>query len=743
MTKTAQLFKQSLVASAAFAACCSWAPARAQAVPAAAAASAPSPASLETVTVTAQKRTENARDVSSSVSVVGSEQLENRHVSSLVDLAGSLPGVQIESGGSPGRTAISIRGISSLDVGAVVGTYIDDSPLGSSSRYASASRYQLDLMPYDIDRIEVLRGPQGTLYGASTMGGLLKYVLREPELNGLSGAVGGGVSTISGASRLGFDSHAMINVPVKAGELAFSASVSQNKTPGYVDNAVTGQNDINGVTQEGGRFAVKWKPSNDFSVKFNALHQQTDSKDLGAILLDANQAPIYGELQTGTVIPEGFSTHLNFYSATVNWDLGLADLTSATSYSSTRTDSTKDDSAFYGPLFPAFGFAQGRSGSYVALDLKKTTEELRLASKPGTRTEWLVGFFYTRESVANHQLLTATSDDGTPLPVLNPLLGVEEPSTYREAAVFGDLTYKLTDSFDVAGGLRYAKNTQHASFTYTGVGAALQGLTDSTNDSSEGITTWMLSPRFKIDANNMVYLRGASGYRPGSSNIALPGVPTEVKSDTLINYEAGWKGLLLDKTLSVEAAVYRIDWKGIQLNNSTPAGVSYLANAGKAQSQGVELTLQYSPIPGVRMGLNGAYTKAHLTEDAPSLGGKTGDQIPNIPLWNAATTADYYFMLPLDLAAHVGADYRFTGARDSSFKSATHTWREESFGVVGLNGDVSKGIWTVRLYAKNLTNVRPHQNISYLANGATGNIATLQSTALQPRTIGLEVNAQF
>jgi len=744
MKKSAELFKHSLIATAALAACWSCNSAQAQAAaPAAAPASAPAPASLESVTVTAQKRTENARDVSSSISVVGSEQLENRHVSSLVDLAGSLPGVQIDSGGSPGRTVISIRGISALDVGSVVGTYIDDSPLGSSSRYASAARFQLDLMPYDIDRIEVLRGPQGTLYGASTMGGLLKYVLREPDLDSLAGSAGGGFSNISGASKLGWNSHALVNVPVVNGQLAFTASVAQNKTPGYIDNVVTGKDDINGVTQESGRFSVRWKPLNDFSVKFNAMHQQTDSKDLGATLLNADQTPIYGELKTGTVIPEAFSTHMEFYSATVNWDLAAADLTSATSYSTTRTAAAKDDSVFYGPLFPAFGFPQGKSGSYVDLDLKKVTQELRLASKPGARTEWLVGLFYTHESVANKQLLSATSNADAALPVLNPLLGVDEPSTYREVAAFGDLTYKITDSFDVTGGLRYARNTQHASFTYTGVGASQQGLTDSTNDSAEGVATWMLSPRYKIDPNNMVYLRGASGYRPGSSNIAQPGVPPEVKSDTLINYEAGWKGLLLDKTLSVEAAIYRIDWKDIQLKSSNSAGVSFIANAGRAQSQGVELSLQYSPISSVRLGLNGAYTRARLQEDAPSLGGKAGDQIPGTPLWNAATNADYYFMLPQNWAAHVGADYRFTGSRDSSFKSSTTTWREASFGVLGLNGDISKGIWTVRLYAKNLTNARPHQNIDYLANGATGAIATLQSTVLQPRTIGLEVNAQF
>ena len=753
MDQAKRIFKQSLIASAALAAAWSSTPAHAQAAPAPdASASAPAEpgktakpdnGGIQVVEVTAQKRKENARDVSTSISVVGSEQLEDRHVTSLVDIAGSLPGVQIDSGGTPGQTSISMRGISALDVGSVVGTYIDDSPLGSSSSFAVASRFQLDLMPYDIDRIEVLRGPQGTLYGASTMGGLIKYVLKEPDLYDLSGAVGGGFSRISGSSGTGWDDRAQINVPLIKGKLAFSVSGSENKTPGYIDNAVTGQNDINDVMQKSGRFALRWTPTNDFSVKLTAMHQSTDADDLGTIMLDPSQSPIYGDLKTGSEIAQPFYTHVDFYSGTVNWYTHGVDVTSATSFSRTHTGSAVDDSAVYGPLFPAFGFPVGKSGAYLALDLKKITEELRVASMPGSQFEWLAGTFFTHESSGNQQLLTATANDGTPLPVLDPLLAANEPSGYREGALFGDLTYKFSDQFDLTSGLRYARNWQSNAFFISGVGASLQGLSDSESHSAEAVTTWMLSPRYRISDNNMVYLRAAKGYRPGSPNLALPDVPTVVHSDTLINYEAGWKALLLDKTLSIDTAIYHIDWKDIQLNNTTPAGVAYLANGGTAQSDGLELSLSYSPIHSVRLGLGTAWTDSRLTEDAPTLGGKSGDAMPGIPHWNASTSADYYFSLPGEWTGHAGADYRFTGKRNSSFESSPYNWREGGFGVVGLNVDVSKDIWTLRAYAKNLTNQHPEQNIRYVANAATGDVANLQSIVLQPRTIGLELDAQF
>lgn len=699
---------------------------------------------IEVVTVTAQKRTENARDVSSSISVVGSQQLENQHINSLADLAGSLPGVQIESGGAPGSTAISMRGISSLDVGSVVGTYIDDTPLGSSSSFAVASRYQLDLLPYDLDRIEVLRGPQGTLYGAGSMGGLLKYVMREPDMTEFSGRVGGGFAHVDGASGTGWTGRASVNVPLISNELAMSVSLSQNRIPGYIDNVATGQHDINSATQRSGRVALAWKPNADFGVKLSALHQSVDADDIGVILLrPGSQQPMFGDLDTSKRTSEPFRNRINFYSATVNWDLHWADFTSATGYSATGTHSVKDDSVVYGPVFGTYGFSNAQSALYLDLNLRKATQEFRLASKPGTDIEWLTGVFYTHESSKNAQLLTAKSATGASLPGFDPLLAVGVPSSYRESAAFGDLTYKLSERFDVTGGLRLARNDQDYRYDVSGIGASLTGLKSSGGASSESVTTWMLSPRYRIDKNNMVYVRIATGYRPGSPNLALPGVPPVVSSDRLTNYEAGWKSSMLARKLNLNVALYDIEWKDIQVNNTTPQGVAYLANAGTATSRGGEASLSYTPINTLRLALNTSYTQARLTADAPSLSGKDGDTLPGIPRWNWSTSADYYFSLPDAWSGHVGADYRWVGKRRSSFESSPYSFREGSYNVLNLNAEATRGVWTVRAYARNLNNANPQLNIGYLANGATGAIDSLQSTVLQRRTVGIEFDTQF
>ncbi|MEO8779858.1 MAG: TonB-dependent receptor [Rhodanobacter sp.] len=700
-------------------------------------------ATLSTVIVTAEKRSQDARKVPSSISVVSAEQLQNQHVSSLVDLAGSIPGVQIDSGGTPGQTSIIIRGISSFGEGAVVGTYVDDSPLGASGNAAEEGSYQLDLLPYDLERVEVLRGPQGTLYGAGAMGGLVKYVLKEPDLDVVSGKVGGGISSVSGASAVGWDGRARLNLPLIQDKLGIAVSVAQNQTPGYIDNVVTGKNDINAVTQKSGLFSLLWKPSDDVKLKVSALHQSVNADDNGVITLDLNtQQPIYGEQKTGALLAQPFRKQVNFYSATLNWDLHWADFTSATSYSTSNLGATLDYSPTFGAAFPLLGnFPAGLASYESSHDLKKVTQEFRLASKPDDHIEWLLGAFYTRENGANHQVGRSYTFDGAPLAGLDPILNGVIANTYKEGALFGNLTYKFTDKFDITAGLRYARNEQNYQQDVTDGFIVPLGVTYG--HSAEDVLTWMLTPKYQLNDDSMLYIRAASGYRPGGPNIALPGVPPTVKSDTLINYEAGWKSLFFERKVSVDFSIYAINWRGIQLSTQTSDGLGYIANAASATSRGAELSTAFRPTRNLQLSFNAGYTNAYLTEDAPALLGKKGDSLPGIPRFTSSVNSDYYFDLPNAWGAHVGGGYRWIGGRWSGVNSSPYTYRENGYGVLDLNADISKDIWQVRFYIKNLTNTHPHLNIIYRQNPFTGDVAVLQSTVMQPRTVGLEFNVQF
>ncbi len=195
---------------------------------------------IDEIVVTAQKRSESVQDVPVSVSAFAEQQLTRVHATQLQDYAAYMPGINISNGGSPGQTSITLRGIAPVGPGSVVGTYVDDTPLGASSNYARATSFALDLMPYDIERVEVLRGPQGTLYGAGSMGGLLKYVLKEPNTDALEFRVGVEGSDVSGADDLGWGARAAVNVPL-SDSVAVRASYFQQNTPGYIDNVYTGR----------------------------------------------------------------------------------------------------------------------------------------------------------------------------------------------------------------------------------------------------------------------------------------------------------------------------------------------------------------------------------------------------------------------------------------------------------------------------------------------------------------------
>ncbi|ALN86897.1 tonB dependent receptor family protein [Lysobacter capsici] len=698
-------------------------------------------ATLEAVTVTAQKRTENARKVPASISVVSEQQLENQHVTQLADLNGYLPAMTITDRGTPGQTAVSLRGIPTLGPGAVVGTYLNDTPLGSSSNFARSSGFVLDLLPYDIQRVEVLRGPQGTLYGAGAMGGLLKYVLKDPDLDSFEGRVGGGVSSIDGAGGNGWNVRAGVNAPLVEGRLALRASFANEFTPGWVDNAYTGRKDINDTRQRSGHVSLLWQASDDVSVKFTGLHQTVDADDNSLSILDANRRPRFGLDGTDKPASERFEKKVDFFAATVDWNLQWADFVSATSYSRTKTYQLNDQSKTYGPLFPLFGAPEGVSTFPLSLDLKKWTQEFRLASKSDERIEWMLGAFYTHETSANHQELSARSFAGVPVAGLDPLAIVDLPSTYKERALFGNLTYKFSERFDITAGLRYASNDQD--FKQIATAGSLLELGTTTGQSSEDVATYLLGARWHLDNDSLLYARIASGYRPGGPNVALPGVPPSVDSDSLVNYEFGWKSLFLDQRASIDLAAFLIDWKDIQLSASTQDGLTYSANGGKARSRGVELTSAFKLTPNLRVGFNGSFTDASLREDAPSLKGLSGDTLPGIPRWTAALSADYDFQWGAGFNGHVGAGYQWIGKRKTNVDHNPNAAPLPASGQLNLNADVSRDNWTLRLYLRNLTNERDITSLGPVTSATTGAIVEWQANRIQPRTVGLEFDVWF
>ncbi len=412
---------------------------------------------LGTIVVTAQKRSEDVQEVPMSISVIGEEQLDHLHATQLTDFAGYVPGLIVQDGGAPGQAILALRGVPPVSAGSTVATYIDETPLGSSSNYGAGSNVILDLLPYDFQGFEVLRGPQGTLYGATSLGGVVRYTTKAPDTDHTFGRFGADVSSISGGDDTGFGARGAFNLALSPGKLAVSVSVAHQNTPGYIDNVRSGEKDQNASTQDAGRAALLWTPNDDVRFELQALTQRTDADSASYVALDpVTHEPIYGSLKDDNYVREPFSRNVDFYTATLNWNLGWADFVSATSYCGNRrarrhrrlADLRRAVSA----VRPAERrhFARSRTTSC-------STRRLRNSASPPSPTitsNGSLGAFYTDENSKQNQVASAQDFSGAPIAGLDPLAIAGLPSTYKEYAFFGDLTYKFNTTFDVTGGVR-------------------------------------------------------------------------------------------------------------------------------------------------------------------------------------------------------------------------------------------------------------------------------------------------
>jgi iron complex outermembrane recepter protein len=736
-------------------------------------------ATAERVVVTAEKREQNIQEVPSSISVINDVELDNLHATQLTDYAPYIPGFQVNSGGSPGQTFITLRGLADITSGATVATYIDETPMGSSGIYQRADVNELDLLPYDIRRVEILRGPQGTLYGANSIGGLIKYVTLDPSLTTEEFHIGGGISGVEHGDQPGWDTHIGGTVPLANGTLGLRLSYARNEAAGFIDNVVNGDHGINDYNQQAALVGLLWQPNENIRIRFTAIGQRIESDNNANVLLNPKTLdPLFGDLTNEIFVNEPYTKNVGLVAATVNLNFGWADLTSATGYLNTRTDQRLDTTLNLLDFPALLGLPDGEiSAEDLKLNLDKFTQELRLTSKQGGRFLWQLGGFYTYEHGHQDQHLFMTQPNGQAFAGLPNLFTALLPSTYKEWAGFANASFDFTDRLNLAAGIRFSRNEQ--SFEQILAGLLAGGHTDLPGHSDENVFDYMVSPKFRLGKDQLLYARIATGYQPGGPNIAVPGVPPSVKSSTVTSYEAGLKSEFFDHRLLFDIAGYHISWEDIQVSKVVN-GLGALVNAGKAETNGVELTTGFEPIKNLRFGINGAYTDATLSNNAPSLGGRAGDRLPNVPVYSASATVDYYFALPFgrtvaerrqEVAAyskdsdknpgkgdgkmvageaqapawngHVGAGFRWVSSQYSEVQSSPTAIRTPSYGALDLSGDVSNGRYTIRVFAKNVTDKRAYPTTFSNFNFVTGEVINAIGTPIQPRTVGLELDCKF
>jgi outer membrane receptor protein involved in Fe transport len=700
---------------------------------------------IDKVIVTAQKREQAALDVPASVTSVNTEQLAKDGKVRLEDYVAQVPGMSLSSY-RQGFTQVALRGITTgvAQPASTTAFYIDEAPIGSVNAYAAGSAVTPDIDPADLQRVEILKGPQGTLYGAGAMGGLVRYVTSPPDFKKLRGSVTlGGNSVKSGGN--GKTGRANLNIPFSDGTMALRVSAFSRTDAGYIDRT-NGQKDVNEAKVEGGRVAFNWLINPDWKLSAFALTQKVESQGSTLVDLDPQTLrPLYGELTQKRFTEEPSSASLDVANITLNGQLGRFEVVSSTTVQNVDASQGMDGSYGYGVALgaafkiPDLGiqYAQGTSTHRVS-------QELRLRSNAfDEKLDYEGGLYYTKEDNTNRipgfRPFSTTTGKDYPLP---SIVKASIDSSYKEYSVFANATYAVTPQFDLLAGIRHGKDDQVYAQNYSGL---LVGATPVIFDSgsSKRKTTYLASARWKPSATDALYARVATGFRPGGPNAVPPSAaaqaPLTFQPDTLTSYEVGYKSVIDGGRLSVEAALFSTDWKDIQIQTSA-AGFNFLVNGGQARSRGAELALSWFPLAG--LSLRGAlgYTLAELTENAPAAGGLDGDRLPFVPKMTGSLGANYRWAVGAGWTAYAGGTVNYTGERRSDF-SQRAAKDVPSYTTLNLNAGIENGNWRLALYGKNLTD---SDGITFLKSQSLSPAGSpFGAAVIAPRTIGADLSYRF
>jgi len=591
--------------------------------------------------------------------------------------------------------------------------------------------------------VELLRGPQGTLYGASAMGGVLKYVTVEPDATEFAAGVRLGASSTRGGGT-GSTASAMVNVPLSQDVAGLRVAAFSNRSGGTVDTvgAVTAK-DIEAGTTRGARASLLLAPRKQLRVRLTATAQDIrrnglDFVDYGA----ATGAPTVGDLQRTLQLREPYTAKVQVLAAEIEADLGWARLDSITSTQRVRSHVLSDVSSAYVPLLAMFGLPAETVAADVRVDGRRHAQELRLTSRSGREWDWLVGLYASEESGTNVQGVPTTMPGGTPGP---DLATAKVDTRLRELAVFGNATWKPTDRLALNGGLRVATNRQRSEVE-TG-GPLLGGPQQLADDSRDSSTTFLLTGRYALSPTSNVFLRAASAYRPGGPNPVLrdpstgqPVAPNTFAPDSLVSYEAGYKGDLLDRRLSLSAAVFGIRWNDIQQYTAVN-GVNVIVGAGRADLKGLELSATWKPSRDWKWVLGTAFTDARLSTDAPGLGAKAGARLPNSARAAASLDVSHDFTLA-GRPAYAGWTQRYVGQRNAGYDgSATApNHRLPAYALTDLRAGVGLAGWGLELYLRNVFDERAQRAANSGVSALGGPVWVSHA---QPRTLGAAVSVPF
>ena len=772
---------------------------------------------IETVIVTANHRSQNILDVPYNISSVSGDTIDSEHILDTAELMRSIPGVNVVDRGDRNADIVSgirIRGLNvdssalgdyAVSAQATVSTYVNDTPIFANFL----------LSPSEIDHVEVLKGPQGTLYGSNSLGGTVRYIMRAPDLDEFSGEISGSISNVKTSDGVGFSGTATLNVPL-TDTLAIRATITRNDYPGDTDYvnlykldstgtpvAPSGigstaasyydKKDADFAKQWYGRAALLWKPTSNFNTTLTFMDQSDQFGGRRTTTLGDNGSGVpYQQGQSGSMILEPAARDVYLAALESNFDMGFATLTSSTSAYDNRGEIMSDNTGFYAQngWFRDFYYNYPRPLAEAIRHFgdKAYIEELRLVSD-GTHTlDYIVGAYYQNQelySAQNSYLMGFqqwwdAAYCGFFAPCEAAVLNNNDflyrhTEHFTDAALYGDLTWHITNAWSATGGIRYFDDVDSTQvFQTTGLYSSIFATSDTLGREAESKALFKGNLSWKFDDDDLWYATVAQGYRRGGSN----GTPTigrfaespaweTYQPDTDIDYETGVKGVW--KGITYNADIFYVDWKDPQINTATTNwGFFAVQNGTKATTEGAEIQINGNITDNLRYGLGYTYTNAVLGADLYSADGayeinSKGAQLPGAPRNTVDGALDYGIPLPnaANLFLHVDGYYQSPTqdtlfSKDIFLNTATTAYLGQpkfydlmdGFSIFNLSATYEMDNWAAILWVKNVFDANGVTGVytqAYMGTAPAQNFEGNDSKALTtlPRTVGVTVSYKF
>ncbi len=700
---------------------------------------------IEEVIVTAQKREQAAQDISISLYTITADVIEQSGIKSLEGIRDIAAGLDIISD-SPGVVEIAMRGVTTIGGNitstSAIGYYLDETPIGGFNRDLP------DLALWDAERVEVLRGPQGTLFGEGSMGGTIRIISNKPDATAFDSRVQAEFNSVKGGDT-GWTGRAMLNVPIVDDSLALRVNFAQTDDGGWVDVPELGLEDTNTVKSTDASGSIRWTPNENLILDATFSHHKIDLGNTWGQTSPGLLKPSDTEVIPGSgwfydpVDQLAFQLEEHdIFNLTIEYDFGFATLVSATSY----FDQTIDRLFDFSPVGSTFFGKPGTASDQETADIESFTQELRLVSNGNERLNWVAGAFYKKNDRFFWEEFFFVVPD-FPFPGFTFLDGLEDVNdiAIKSWAAFAEIEYQFSDSWSgQLGGRYYEDDREHFSeqlvdsFVFgTIAGTTTFSEASDSHFSPKAVLTWKGDDR-------LVFGSISNGFRGGGTNRTQVFRPDEIPGgfgpEEVWAYELGFKSTLADGRVQLNAYIYLNDWKELQLGTSTDDGLlGFTVNVGEAEATGGELELMWLPTDGLTWIFNAGYVDATIKGDVFNpQGGQIatdGNRIPIVPEWSWGTTLDYRRPLSGDWNAVVHLGYSYRG---KTFSDPDNLPSRENgnYSNASLRLGAENTNWGVTVFA---TNLFDEKDTTFKTFGGGLPNSLIYSNYVRPRTIGLEL----